>query len=659
MKEEDSKGMRLGMILLSGISLLPVLADYTIVNGFYSFDGTNVFTSGLKDLYDSIQPDMFLFRIISFVLTGSAFILVVPMTRLEERRKKRKKIPINLLLLLPFLTGYTYGFIGEPVYDTFVFPIWLFFTLYFSGKVFPYIRYKNVDTQKSIFDKLPRAEKGHGGFIFETDKGKIDMPMPHAGILTQGSQRSGKTASWGEPVIFQSITKGYAAYIYDYKGNEHPLATCALASWLEAKKRLKGQKLPSFNIISLLNPLFLTGKVNPIDPQYLKNYPFCKSICSGFYKNLDISSIKNFDFWAKNGLSIVSNTAYFLKENYPQYCSLPYLITLLLQDLEDLITLLSEDRYVGYRMKAVMAAYRKEAGSQIAGIEGSLQTILDTAFTPEVFWATHCDEGNYIDLRVNDPKDPKIIVTLSNEAIYESLTPIIGAIDSTVAILINDNEDFHPCLISFDEIGTKYVKDLDHIPATMGSKKVILHILFQEESQLISKYGKEEARKILNMGNQIYCRSNDGESSKKVSEMFGEYDKIRETQSISDSGVSFSETTEKRKRITQDMVETQAVGHACGKIMGSEPNLFYAQMKDASIHKLLNIKKSELPDIGMPGIEKYVNTDDNELATKVLGSLMKMQFDKIINDVEDIIEPIKSAREQRELEEKIKKENRY
>lgn len=649
--KEDKKELRTAMLLLSIMAMFPVVLDYLILNGFFAFKEESIFEDGIRWIYEAIAPDMMMFRGISFVFVACAFSLVIPMVSLELRQAKKKKVPLNALLLLPFLGGYIYGFTGDVRYDVFMIPFYLFFVVYFSGQIFPYLFQKMMTMEKDVFKKLPKAEKHHKGFVFKADSGTIDMPMPHTGILTQGSQRSGKTASWGEPVIYQSIMSGHAAYIYDYKGNEHPLTTCALAAWENYKKKNKDGNVPTFDIISILNPLFLTRKVNPIEPRYMKSYPFCKGICEGFYKNLDTSSIKNFDFWAKNGLSIIANTAYFLKENYPSKCSLPYLITFLLQDLEDLLALLSTDRILGYRMRAVLGAYKKQAHSQIAGIQGSLQTILDTMFSPEIFWALHDDKEDYIDLRVNDPKNPKVITVLNNEAIPEVLTPIIGAIDSTVILLMNDNQDFHPCLISFDEIPTKYVKDLDFVPATMASKKVILHILYQEESQIIAKYGDVGARKLLNMGNQIFCRSNDSISSKKVAEMFGEYDKIRHTQTVSDSGISISETTEKRKRVTQEMVETQPVGHSGGKIMGADPNLFWTQMKEGSIDKLLNVEKSALPKVGMPGIKQYIETDDKELAEKVLSSLMKMQFERIINDVEDIMAPYKEEREEREMEE--------
>ena len=211
---------------------------------------------------------------------------------------------------------------------------------------------------------------------------------------------------------------------------------------------------------------------------------------------------------------------------------------------------------------------------------------------------------------------------------------------------MNDNTDYHPCLLSLDELPTIFLNDLDFIPATMGSKKVITHIMYQEESQLIDLYGKDKARRIMNMGNQIYCRSNDITAAKNVSDMFGEKDVVTVSNSMSDNGNSTSESVQRRKKVTVDMVQTQPVGHACGKMMETEPQLFYTQMNDGRIHKLLNVEEKQLlnlPHFGLKNIPHFEN--ENQKNKEILDVLIKANFNKIIDDIENLVEELTITQE--------------
>lgn len=579
-------------------------------------------------------------KVVVLIVSIVTMTFIAPKLKREERLRRKEKQPTyRVLTFIPFLF-IVLGFVpGIDIWNFYIYPVVVGLFLVFAGKGFVDLGLNNQTDD--IFKKLPKADRVDNMlFQFQAENGIIDMPLPQAGILTQGSQRSGKTASWGEPMIHQAIRKGFGAFIYDYKGSELALTKVAYNTYDRIKtgeiKKEFDWELPEFVNISFTDPLKLSHRINPISPKYLNTFFEAQNLCEAFFKNLDPEMIKKFDFWAKNAVAIASCTMWFLREKEPQYCTVPHFVALMLEPLDTLLAILSTDEETKKRMRPIISAFEKKAEGQMAGAESSAQIPLGKMYNKEVAWVLSADE---CDLRINNPNSPKILCIANKESMPEILSPLIGLVFQTVQTLMNDNLDYHPTLLSIDELPTIYIKSLDFIPATMGSKKVITHILFQEASQLIDIYGKDQARRIMNMGNKIFCRSNDPESSKQVSEMMGEKDEVLVNASTNSDGTSTSESTQKRKRVTTDMVETQPIGHATGKMMGTTPNLFYTQMKDGSIHKLLNVEKEDIMEVPVLDKSCITNGDDNySLHRMILEDAIEENFKKINREVKEIVE---------------------
>lgn len=457
-------------------------------------------------------------------------------------------------------------------------------TLYLLGKSF----YKNRKSKNSNAEAGTKYEKKvkpkADGFIFQTDKKPIILNAPSRGIYIQGGAGSGKSLSCYEPIIQQIAEKKYTGLLYDFKS---PELTKKLFYCYQNQSQIK----PYF--VDFKNP-YISHRVNPIAPQYMPKAVHALEFSTVLMNNMLTETIKSFDFWTGNARMILAGCMLYIKNNYPYYCSLPHVISLLLHtDADKLINEISRDPEAGGMVASLKIALNKGADNQSSGVLSTLQNALSQLNSSDLFWIL---SGNDLSLHLNDPSDPKFLCLGNDSTLASTYAPIISLIISSATKQMNQPNQ-QRSIILLDEAPTIYIPNIEQIPATARSNKVSVVFGVQDYAQLQDKYGKDKAEVIIsNLGNQFYGRTVNVESAKKVKELFGKEDRTYTTKNTgsgssgefihlaTNANKGLSESIQERDRVTIQQITNLKAGQFFGIIAEGTPKEFLkTQLKPSEI----------------------------------------------------------------------------
>lgn len=379
--------------------------------------------------------------------------------------------------------------------------------------------------KKYFFDNRSRKElniatdnsKGIALNIFN----EVSIINPFAGVLLIGGAGSGKSKSIVEPIIQELGKKDFSGIIYDFKFPE--LAEVAQASYLNSHVTVNYIDFTFLNVTSF---------VNPIDPSIMTNATFAREFATTIIYNLSPQSYINPDFWSENSILILSAVFWYLREENPNYCTLPHAISLILSEkIENLVALLQTNEETKSMIAPLAISLTSGAQNQTAGILSTLQLNLNKLNLPEIFYV--CGQSsNNISLQLNDQQKPQLLVIGNNPSLSSAYSPVIGLIISVATKLMNQ-KDRHQSTLLIDEFPTLILPKIEQIPATARSNKIATILASQDISQISSSYGDKKCESILsNLGNQIYGRTTNIKTAERVSTLFGKEDKQIFTQSV-------------------------------------------------------------------------------------------------------------------------------
>lgn len=158
--------------------------------------------------------------------------------------------------------------------------------------------------------------------------------------MVSGSAGSGKSLSVIEPIISQIAINGYTGLLYDFKS---PKLTKKV---LFAYEQTHNQRIKTYNV-DFKNPN-ISNRVNPIESKYLLKSAYALEYATTLINNLIPQSIKERDFFSDNARMVLSGVTLYLRNQYPEYCTLPHVISLLLHnDIDKLINEISKDYEFG------------------------------------------------------------------------------------------------------------------------------------------------------------------------------------------------------------------------------------------------------------------------------------------------------------------------
>jgi hypothetical protein len=439
-----------------------------------------------------------------------------------------------------------------------------------------------IEKDREIASKRTTREIKETVFTFSTVHS--DMPFmyltnPYRGVLVIGGAGSGKSASIIEPIIIQSIQQGFAGILYDFK-----FPSLAKVARYAADTYKSSVKLYYVD----LEDLSRSHRVNPLHPNLMRTQSYADEYSKCILNNLKPESIQKSDYWTDEASSYLTAVIWFLREEYPQYCTLPHVVSLVLEDTIKVVELLSTNAETRGTVASLRGAIERKAEAQVAGIDSTLKTALRKINTKEIAWVL---SGNDFSLNINDPLDPKF-VTLGN---YDGLRGVFGpvlALIATVALKQMNHPGKQKSVVILDEAPTIYIPGLEHIPATARSNKVATVYAAQDLSQIENAYGRlKKDTLVANLSNQFWGRVGLVSTAQYVAELWGKHEVLKTTHSVgkSSNGVTIfsqasysrnkSESLHEQQRIQINDITELKEGEFFGQLIESDYSSFKAQFE--------------------------------------------------------------------------------
>ena len=421
------------------------------------------------------------------------------------------------------------------------------------------------------------------------------------GISIIASAGSGKTESVVYNLFDHLSRFGFCGVMHDYKNFE--ITEMAYPIFTQTDRQ--------FYIISF-DPIY--NKVNPIAPHYIPDEESVHEISRVLLENLlelkesGITGTSKFFNDAVEGL--IGGMIWRLKENYPDYCTIPHMIALY-QHLttEELVDFLSAN----VTAKAMADAFISGVDSdrQTAGVKSTLANAFKKISTQKIFMVLSEDE---VPLNVNHTDTPSIISVVNNPKKETSLSPVIATIIHSITKQMSERNRFSSFLL-MEEAATLRLLNMHRIPATLRSYDIMTIYVLQDKIQNDMMYGDKASKAILsNLSYQFFGKANDPDTAKYY-ERFFEIVK-KETRSVS-KGYSLNFDT----RITQGEKEVaKRRADAFYALQQGEFVVFF-DGKDKKVRFKMPVIQRELP--------KAIEITEQEL---------KANFDKIHREAQSIFD---------------------
>lgn len=404
---------------------------------------------------------------------------------------------------------------------------------------------------------------------------RIHLTNPFRGVLIVGGAGAGKSKSLIEPIIGQTLAQGYAGLLYDFKFPT--LARVAARAWQQAGSGL------GFYFVNF-EDLTRSHRVNPLHPDTMPTQSHADEYARAILYNLKPEAIKKPDFWTDSAQSYLTALIWFLREEYPQYCTLPHVMALAFQPTADVVALLSTNPETRGTIASLRESVQRKAEGQTAGVVSTLQTALRKINTKEIVWVL---SGDDFSLNINDPDAPKFVTLGNSPTLSSTFAPVIALL-ATVALKQMNQQHKAPSAVILDEAPTLFIPNFEQLPATGRSNNIATVYGAQDVSQIEDMYGRSKKDALLaNLNNQFYGRVGHRETAQYVADLWGreyvqqrtegESENSRDLETSRGRSTSHSFTERSRVRI-QDVLELNT-GEFYGQLVDSDFSSFKAQVK--------------------------------------------------------------------------------
>jgi len=375
------------------------------------------------------------------------------------------------------------------------------------------------------------------------EDGYINFVAPERSTIILGKPGSGKSYSFNEEFIRQSIKKGFSMINYDYK---FPTLTNIAYNYFNTYKDSydKYENKGRFGVINLDDPRY-SDRCNPIHKNLLERKSQAIDAVYTIFFNLDKKSAQKQDFFQMSAMAITSAALWFLKTYKDgKYCSFPHLIELIQQPDEKLLNILDNYPDLRYFTSAFTDALQKESFEQLSGQTASARIPLGKCATDEMFWVMTDPDDEGINLRVNLPEQVTVLNIANDPETQKTNAPALGLYMSQSAKLINAHKRV-PCCYHVDELPTIFVNGLNNLIATARSNKVCVVLSAQDYTQLVQEYGREIADTIFNTIDNIVTGKVAIDTAEKISKAIGKINYQTQSITINNDSTSMSLNTQR------------------------------------------------------------------------------------------------------------------
>lgn len=493
--------------------------------------------------------------------------------------------PLNRLLLWDgkekFKTGIWNKYLVRLtlLFYAIIMPWWVLGSLpiYIAWLYLPYIivasiywwNYTGKHREKAVtVESYTPEEKS---FTFETTTGPLFIDNPRRGIFISGGAGSGKSKSIIEPVIHQAGQNDYTGIVYDFK---FPTLAEEIAG------SYANSKISTYYVN--FADLSCSHRINPLAPDLITDNTYAREAATTILTNLDFKAAQNRSFWIQSAEVLLTGAIWYLRNNHPEYCTLPHAVSLLLEsDPKTLINTLQQD----YEVKGIIAsvAAGSESQNQLAGVFATIQNYMATLNSPALFWVL---SGNEVPFDLNDPKKPSILTVGNDPTLTATLSPVISLIVATALKRMNQSNRQQSVVI-LDEAPTLFIPKFEDIPATGRSNFISVIYAVQDIAQMEGRLGPSNSEMIIsNLGSQFYGRTTNPKTAQRVTALFGkhdvEYESYGYSQSDGNSSINQSYSMQQRDRLESQEVMRFRKGEFAGLIAEGNKTEFRRQFVQPS-----------------------------------------------------------------------------
>lgn len=458
--------------------------------------------------------------------------------------------------------------------------------------------------------------------------GWINVVNPFRATIVLGTPGSGKSYAVVNNYIKQTIAKGFATYIYDYKFD-----ALSVIAYNELLKNIDKYKVkPSFYVINFDDPR-RSHRCNPINPKFMVDISDAYESAYTIMLNLNKTWIqKQGDFFVESPIILLAAIIWYLRiYKDGKYCTFPHTIEFLNKPYADIFTILTSYPSLENYLSPFMDAWKGGAQDQLQGQIASAKIPLSRMISPQLYWVM---TGDDFTLDLNNPNEPKILCVGNNPDRQNIYSAALGLYNSRIVKLVNKKGQLKSSII-IDELPTIYFRGIDNLIATARSNKVAVCLGFQDYSQLARDYGDKEAKVIQNTVGNIFSGQVVGETAKNLSERFGKILQQRQSVSINRQDTSTSINTQLDFLIPASKISNLSQG----TFVGSVADNFGEEIDQKIFHSRIIVDSAKV-SAETKAYKKIpiVNEFKDENGNDIMQEQIERNYSRIKDEVEQIVQ---------------------
>ena len=458
--------------------------------------------------------------------------------------------------------------------------------------------------------------------------GWINVVNPFRATIVLGTPGSGKSYAVVNNYIKQTIAKGFATYIYDYKFDD-----LSVIAYNELLKNIDKYKVkPSFYVINFDDPR-RSHRCNPINPKFMVDISDAYESAYTIMLNLNKTWIqKQGDFFVESPIILLAAIIWYLRiYKDGKYCTFPHTIEFLNKPYSDIFTILTSYPSLENYLSPFMDAWKGGAQDQLQGQIASAKIPLSRMISPQLYWVM---TGDDFTLDLNNPNEPKILCVGNNPDRQNIYSAALGLYNSRIVKLVNKKGQLKSSII-IDELPTIYFRGIDNLIATARSNKVAVCLGFQDYSQLARDYGDKEAKVIQNTVGNIFSGQVVGETAKNLSERFGKILQQRQSVSINRQDTSTSINTQLDFLIPASKISNLSQG----TFVGSVADNFGEEIDQKIFHSRIIVDSAKV-NAETKAYKKIpiVNEFKDENGNDIMQEQIERNYSRIKDEVEQIVQ---------------------
>ena len=458
--------------------------------------------------------------------------------------------------------------------------------------------------------------------------GWINVVNPFRATIVLGTPGSGKSYAVVNNYIKQTIAKGFATYIYDYKFDD-----LSVIAYNELLKNIDKYKVkPSFYVINFDDPR-RSHRCNPINPKFMVDISDAYESAYRIMLNLNKTWIqKQGDFFVESPIILLAAIIWYLRiYKDGKYCTFPHTIEFLNKPYADIFTILTSYPSLENYLSPFMDAWKGGAQDQLQGQIASAKIPLSRMISPQLYWVM---TGDDFTLDLNNPNEPKILCVGNNPDRQNIYSAALGLYNSRIVKLVNKKGQLKSSII-IDELPTIYFRGIDNLIATARSNKVAVCLGFQDYSQLARDYGDKEAKVIQNTVGNIFSGQVVGETAKNLSERFGKILQQRQSVSINRQDTSTSINTQLDFLIPASKISNLSQG----TFVGSVADNFGEEIDQKIFHSRIIVDSAKV-SAETKAYKKIpiVNEFKDENGNDIMQEQIERNYSRIKDEVEQIVQ---------------------